>query len=160
VIATEDQDLRLMLLDSANRSVEFLNWAVDELDLSPRVTVIDARAEDLGRNEEFRGSFDAVIARSFAPPAVTAECAAPLLRVGGRLIVSEPPGYAQRAGSTGASSLPSAQRWPAEECGKLGLTPLLSVYDGFGFAILRQTVACPEHYPRRPGIPSKRPLFS
>ena len=35
--------------------------------------------------------YDAVVARSFASPAVTAECAAPLLRLGGRLIVSEPP---------------------------------------------------------------------
>ena len=97
VLAVEGQDLRLVLLDSARRSVDFLRWAVAELELLPRVEVVNARAEQLGREERYRGSFAAVIARSFGSPAVTAECAAPLLQIGGRLIVSEPPGGDFRA---------------------------------------------------------------
>jgi len=71
-----------VLLDSARRSVEFLKWAVSQLQLSSRVEVVHARAEQLGRDERYRASFAAILARSFGPPAVTAECAAPLLKVG------------------------------------------------------------------------------
>jgi 16S rRNA (guanine527-N7)-methyltransferase len=88
VLAVEDQELRLVLVDSARRSADFLRWAVEELQLSARVEVVNVRAEQLGRDENYRGGFAAVVARSFGPPAVTAECAAPLLRVGGRLVVS------------------------------------------------------------------------
>jgi 16S rRNA (guanine527-N7)-methyltransferase len=160
VLAFEDQDLRLVLLDSARRSADFLEWAVEELQLSSRVEVVNTRAEQLGREDKYRGSFAAVVARSFGPPAVTAECAAPLLRVGGRLIVSEPPTKNSRASVITGFSLPSADRWPVEGCEKLGLVPELGLREAFGFALLRQASPCSERYPRRPGIPAKRPLFS
>jgi len=160
VLAIEDQDLRLVLLDSARRSVSFLQWAVAELDLESRVEVVNARAEQLGREEQYRGSFAAVIARSFGRPAVTAECAAPLLQVGGRLVVSEPPPGSSLAGAVEEHTLPAPDRWPAEGCAQLGLIPELELRDEFGFAVLRQASPCPDRYPRRPGIPAKRPLFS
>ena len=157
VLAIEDLDLRLVLLDSARRSIDFLRWAIEELQLSSRVELVHARAELLGRDQGYRGGFAAVISRSFGPPAITAECGAPFLKVGGRLIVSEPPGEVSPAA---ANALPAADRWPAEECQKLGLSPELAIRDAFGFAILRQVSPCPDRYPRRPGIPAKRPLFS
>ena len=52
---------------------------------------LHAAAEDAGRDDRHRGRFDLVVARSFGPPAVVAECGAPFLREGGRLVVSEPP---------------------------------------------------------------------
>jgi len=158
VLAVERRDLRLVLLDSARRSVDFLRWAVAELELLSRVEVVNARAEQLGHEERYRGSFAAVIARSFGPPAVTAECAAPLLQTGGRLIVSEPPGGDLQAAR--GRLLPSALRWPVEGCQKLGLLPELGLREPFGFAVLRQVSLCSDRYPRRPGIPAKRPLFS
>ena len=48
-----------------------------------RVRVVRARAEVAGRDAALRGRFDVVVARGFGPPAVTAECAAPLLSLGG-----------------------------------------------------------------------------
>ncbi|MGA2804676.1 MAG: RsmG family class I SAM-dependent methyltransferase [Acidimicrobiales bacterium] len=158
VLAVEDRDLRLVLLDSTHRSADFLRWAVEELGLSSRVEVVNARAEELGREKRYRGCFAAVVARSFGPPAVTAECAAPFLQVGGRLIVSEPPG--EDLCKSGDSSLPTARRWPVEGCEKLGLVPEAGLRYEFGFAVLRQVCQCPDRYPRRPGIPTKRPLFS
>jgi len=158
VMAVANQDLRLVLLDSTRRATEFLRWAVGELQISSRVTVVNTRAEQLGRDLDYRGQFAAVVARSFGPPAVTAECGAAFLRVGGRLIVSEPPAGKGVSAFKEAGS-PQAQRWPSEGCAKLGLTPETFVRDDFGFAVLRQTALCPDNYPRRPGIPSKRPLF-
>jgi len=161
VLAVEDQDLRLVFLDAAQRSSDFLRWAVDELQLSSRVEVVNARAEQLGREESYRGGFAAVVARSFASPAVTAECAAPFLRLGGRLIVSEPPGSGSgQVGDRGEAVLAQSDRWPVEGCLKLGLVPEVNLREAFNFAVLRQASPCPGRYPRRPGIPAKRPLFS
>ena len=58
--------------------------------LGDRVEVWCGRAERLGRDAHRRGAFDAVVSRGFGAPAITAECAAPFLRVGGQLVVSEP----------------------------------------------------------------------
>ncbi|HLN06332.1 MAG TPA: RsmG family class I SAM-dependent methyltransferase [Acidimicrobiales bacterium] len=160
VFAVEDPDLRLVLLDSSRRSTDFLRWAVAELQLSERVEVVNMRAEQAGRDGRYRGSFAAVVARSFGPPAVTAECAAPLLRVGGRLLVAEPPLDPSSAGSMSRDARRAASRWPVEGCAEFGLVPELELREPFGFAVLRQDHPCPERYPRRPGIPNKRPLFA
>ena len=126
------------------RRAEFLRRAAETLNLE-HVSVIQGRAEAAGRDPELRGTFDLVTARGFGVPAVTAECAAPLLRVGGLLIVSEPPDG-------------DPERWPAQAMRTLGLSPLRTVRTDAGYAVLRQEAACPDRYPRRPGIPAKRPL--
>ena len=169
VLAVEHSEPQLVLLDSAHRSVEFLSWAVEELQLSSRVEIIKARAEQIGRDDQYRASFAAIVARSFAPPAVTAECATPLLSPGGRLIVSEPPAKGGETTPPMASPplaadrpvaiLPDADRWPVEGLAELGLVPELALRDPFGLAVLRQVSPCPDRYPRRSGIPAKRPLF-
>ncbi len=112
------------------------------------MTVVSERAELAGRRPELRGRLDAVVARGFGPPAVTAECASPFLRVGGVLVVSEPPDAAA-----------TLSRWPGAGCAALGLE-LVRVLDApFSFAVLRQVEPCADRYPRRVGIPEKRPLF-
>jgi 16S rRNA (guanine527-N7)-methyltransferase len=140
-------ELRWTLLDARRRSVTFLTEAVTELGLEGRVTAVEGRAEEVGRNEEHRGRYGLVVARGFAEPAVTAECAAPLLSVGGRLVVSEPP-------------VPSPSRWPAvsERLG-LRLVGLRRLPSG-AFAVLEQVAPCPSAYPRRTGVPAKRPLWA
>jgi 16S rRNA (guanine527-N7)-methyltransferase len=50
-------------------------------------------------------------------------------------------------------------RWPAERLKELGLEPHLTITDPFHFTVLRQREICPDRYPRRTGIPAKRPLF-
>jgi 16S rRNA (guanine527-N7)-methyltransferase len=133
-----------VLLDSTLRRTRLLEAAVEELALVDRVGVVFARAEDYGRTDA-RGSFDLVVARSFGPPAVTAECAAPLLRVGGRLVVSEPPDETKH-------------RWAGAPVQQLGMEDE-GVAGTPAMQRLRQAAPCPERYPRRSGIPSKRPLW-
>jgi len=74
-------------LDAQQKRTEFLREVVTDLGLDDRVAVITERAEVLGRSPDHRGVYDLVVSRSFGPPAVTAECGAPLLRPGGRLVV-------------------------------------------------------------------------
>ena len=91
VTAQEWPEASLVLLDANERRTGFLAMAARDLGLSARVSVICARAETAGRDAELRGAFDGVVARSFGPPGTLSECAAPFLRVGGWLVVSEPP---------------------------------------------------------------------
>ena len=72
-----------LFLDINRRRTEWLAGAVSSLGMADRVKVRCQRAEEAGRDPLLRSSFDLVTARSFGPPAVTAECAAPLLSMGG-----------------------------------------------------------------------------
>jgi hypothetical protein len=62
--------------------------AVSAVELTARVTVTHARVEELAREEAWRGRADGVVSRLFGPAAEAAECALPLLAVGGRMVVS------------------------------------------------------------------------
>lgn len=138
---------RMTLLDASQRRCTYLELCVADLDLGARVDVLWARAEDAGRDPERRGAADAVVARSFGPPAATAECAAPLLRIGGALVVSEPPDG-------------RGDRWDEAGLARLGLAREETiVVEGATFTRLRQVEACPATYPRRAGVPTRRPLF-
>jgi 16S rRNA (guanine527-N7)-methyltransferase len=135
------------LVESGTRRAGFLREAVQELGLADQVEVVEDRAEVVGRSPVHRARYDLVVARGFGPPAVVAECAAPLLCVEGRVVVSEPPGG-------------NPARWPEEGLAPLGLRPLCALQaGGSSFQVLRQFALCPERFPRRVGMPSKRPLF-
>ena len=72
----------------------------------------NGRAEDWAHEPELRETFDLVTARSFARPAVTAEIACGFLKVGGLLVVSEPPGRHRTAGRRAGSRISGfAVRW-------------------------------------------------
>lgn len=79
------EDLTLTLVESTGKKCNFLRTAVQELGLTG-VSVVNARAEDLGREEAFREKFDAAIARAVAPLASLAEYCMPFVRVGGSFI--------------------------------------------------------------------------
>ena len=91
VVATDWPEVTLALLEANGRRAAFLRRAVERLGLESRVSVLEERAEVCGREPGSRAAFDGALARSFGRPAVLAECAAPLLKVGGWLLVSEPP---------------------------------------------------------------------
>ena len=151
VVAGGWPDASMALLEANGRRAAFLRRAVDRLGLAARVTVLEERAEVCGRREGLRAGFDGVLARSFGRPAVVAECAAPLLRVGGWLVVSEPP----RTGP----EIDRGSRWPATELLQLGLEPAELIHEVFEYRTLRQAGPCPDRFPRRNGVPAKRPLF-
>jgi 16S rRNA (guanine527-N7)-methyltransferase len=141
VEAVSRPDLEVVLVDAMAKRCRFLESATAALGVA--AVVVEGRAEVVGRGD-LRGSAAAVLARGFATPAVTAECAAPLLEVGGVLVVSEPPD--------------EVDRWPAEALAELGLTPRYRTTSP-AMQVLEQVRACTDRYPRRTGVPAKRPLF-
>jgi len=149
ILAVACADLSFVLLDAAARRCRFLEWAVEEVGLDDRVEVVHGRAEDLSRSPSHRGLHDAVVARSFGPPAVTAECARGLLRPDGHLIVSEPP-----------EATTADPRWPAGPLGELALAvgPRWTIPAG-SFQRLDAIGVTPPSIPRRPGMPGRRPRY-
>lgn len=139
----------LTLVDAMRKRARWLEATVRGLGLADRCRVVPERAEALGGEPAYRQQFEVVTARAFGPPAVTAECGAPLLEIGGRLVVSEPPE-------------PDPLRWPEEGLRDLGLGPARWVVDEAAPAtvvVVEKIAATPEAYPRRIGIPGKRPLW-
>jgi 16S rRNA (guanine527-N7)-methyltransferase len=143
VLALARPSTTWLLVDSMVRRTTVLVQAVAALELTSRVQVWTGRAEDLARQDEVRAGCAAVVARSFGPPAALAECAAPLLTIGGCLLVSEPPH------GTG-------ERWSVEGLADLGLAAGSREH---GIMTLQKVSPTPERYPRKSGIPAKRPLF-
>jgi len=146
VIAIRRDDLSGSLLDSQASRCTFLGDSLTELGLDHRWEIAHGRAEELAHDSYYRGGFDVVVSRSFGPPAATAECAAGFLRVGGTLLVSEPPR--------------SPDRWPPEALRALGLEPK-TLHQGPDVTVqeLCQVELLDDRYPRAVGRPTKRPLF-
>ncbi len=155
VVAVRWPAATLILLDGNERRTDFLRQAVRRCQLEERVTVVHQRAEVAGRDPAWRGTFDGVVVRSFGPPAVVAECGAPFLRVGGWLIVSEPP----ESGPGADDADPEPSRWPPDGLVLVGLEPVAPVREEFGYQVLTQREICPDRFPRRNGVPTKHPLF-
>jgi 16S rRNA (guanine527-N7)-methyltransferase len=150
VLAVALADLRATLVDAMAKRCRFLESSVRDLDIADRTQVVCGRAEDLARDPEYRGRFEAVVSRSFGPPAVTSECSVGFLAgTGGVILVSDPP-----------DSEDSASRWPTAGLAPLGLFPSARVVTGGGtIQVLQSITSCPERFPRRVGVPAKRPLF-
>ena len=136
-----------VLIESSARRAAFLAEAVQRLGLTERVSVVASRTEAVGRDASHRGRYDVCTARGFGPPPVTAEAAAPLLRVGGLLLVAEPPED-------------DPTRWPAEGLARLGMAEARSLTGPPRLRVVQQQRACDERFPRREGIASKRALWN
>lgn len=133
--------LSAVLIDASQKRCSFLVWAVAELGLADRVEVWCGRAEQFGHEERARGRFDAVVARGFGPPSTTLECAAPLVRPAGLIVISEPPVH---------------RRWPSDGLAELGLVKREAEQ---GLAVFERTGDVPESIPRSSKQQQRKPLF-
>ena len=117
-----------------------------ELGWSDRVQAVHERAEVAGRGPEYRRRFGVVTARSFGPPAVTAECAAPFVGTGGAILFAEPPASEESG------------RWPADGLAHLGLVagPRLARPS---VQVLVAEGELDDRFPRKPGVAARRPLW-
>lgn len=147
VLATVWPEVEGTLVESSARRCVALEASVRRLGLEGRVRVLEGRAERLAHDPAVRERFELVTARSFARPAVTAEAASGLVRVGGLLVVSEPPE-------------PGPERWPAGPLEELGFGPPAAVVArGAHYACVPKLRAAPPAMPRPVGRAGKRPLW-
>ncbi|MDY7040993.1 MAG: 16S rRNA (guanine(527)-N(7))-methyltransferase RsmG [Chloroflexota bacterium] len=144
--------LRLTLLEATGKKVTFLEHIVERLALE-EVRVIKGRAEELGQTGGHRECYDLVLARAVAELPALAEYLLPLCRMGG-LCVAQKGAEAQIEASSAQVALGilggGLRRIVPVELSGLAETRHL--------VVLEKVARTPEKYPRRPGIPTKRPL--
>lgn len=144
--------MQLTLVESVQKKTRFLQLVVDALQLTD-VTVVADRAELVGKNAAFREKFDWVVARALADMQVLMEYLLPLCCVGGSVMAQK--------GPLAPVELERAQN--AIQIlggGKAIMKPVqLSTHEDPRFLVVVPKLApTPEKYPRRVGIPTKRPL--
>ena len=144
-------ELDVTIIDSLNKRINFLHLLAEELGLSG-VHFYHGRAEDFAQDKAFRAQFDLVTARAVARMQVLSELTIPYLKVGGRLLALK------------ASNAPEE----LEEA-KNALNLLFSkVEDNLQYelpngdpryiTIVEKKKETPNKYPRKAGMPNKRPL--
>ena len=144
-------DTRFTLIDSLGKRVEFLQSVIDALGLNARA--LHLRAEDAAHRPELREQFDLATARAVAPMNVLCEYLLPLVRVGGRALALKGPGADEElACAEGAVALLGGAA--------AGVSPLsIPGRDWDHRAVwLDKTAPTPDAYPRRAGLPEKKPL--
>jgi 16S rRNA (guanine527-N7)-methyltransferase len=145
-------EMDLTLVEATGKRAAFLLHVIETLGLEG-VEVVNARSETTAHEPNHRGAYRLVLARAVAPLAILVELALPFLQIGGYL--ATPKGSAApREVLEAAAAL--------EACGgQVEFTRPLAV-PGPGpkptLVLVRKIAETPDRYPRRPGIPAKRPL--
>jgi 16S rRNA (guanine527-N7)-methyltransferase len=144
--------LKLTLVESVGKKAMFCQHIVRVLGLE-QVTVLQARAEDLGQKLEHREQYDWAAARAVANLNVLSEYLIPLIKVGGMALAQK--------GESGPAEAQSAEKAMELLGGKLKqLIPvnLPGVVEDRYLVVVEKVAATPPKYPRKPGIPMKQPL--
>lgn len=145
--------LRVALVESVGKKVAFLRACVEALGLGARVEVLHGRAEDLAHAPALREAFAAGVARALGPLAVSLELVLPFVRVGGRAIFPKKGGFTQEV----ERAIPAAEALGGGIPQVKWIDPSL-LGPGRALVVVPKEHPTPLKYPRRAGIPVKRPL--
>lgn len=146
-------DIRLTLLDSLNKRLLFLQAVVEKLGLT-KVKLIHARAEEAGRKKELRGQYTIAVSRAVARLNVLCELCLPLVAIGGHFIALKGAQYAQEVAEAG-----NAVKLLGSEIADVRPVKLPGLDDARAIILIKKLSNTPGAYPRRPGIPEKKPLI-
>ncbi len=148
-VAVTRPHARVVLVEASRGKAGFLEIVIRDLALA-NAEVLNVRAETLGRSPEHRERYDAVTARAVAPLRVLVEYALPLLRIGGVGVFPKGDSAVDEAAAAAAAvrllgGAIEVRRAPS---------PAVSTT----VVVIRKVAPTPPAYPRRPGVPSRRPL--
>jgi len=147
-------DIRLTLLDATTKKAAFLGHLSSKLNLG-NVEIVVGRAEDVAHQAEYRESFDMVLSRGVAPLATLAELTLPFCCPGGSFIAQKKGDIESEVAE--ASQAISLLGGKLREIKRIGLEEFT---DDRKLVIVSKVSPTPKAYPRRPGIPQKRPLLA
>jgi 16S rRNA (guanine527-N7)-methyltransferase len=146
--------MRLTLVESVGKKADFCRHVVETLKLEG-VTVLTGRAEEVGQMLEHRQQYDWAVARAVAVMPVLAEYLLPLVRVGGRVLAQK--------GETGPAETQTAEhaiRVLGGRLRQLVRVTLPGVADERYLVVIDKIAATPPQFPRRVGLPAKKPINS
>jgi 16S rRNA (guanine527-N7)-methyltransferase len=144
-------EANLVLLDSVAKKTAFLEHIVGELRLQG-VSVLTQRAEEIGHIRDYREHFDLVVCRAVSQLATVAELTLPFCRIGGLAVIPKKDSIERELSQASASiGILGGNLKTVHKLTIRGLEQHILV-------VLEKTSPTPDTYPRRPGIPAKRPL--
>lgn len=144
--------LNVVLMDSLNKRILFLNELIDKLQCND-IKAVHARAEDLARQKEYRASFDICVSRAVANLSSLSEYCLPFVRRGGLFVsyksiqIDEEINDSKKAVFLLGGKLKEKKEFylPDSEIGR-------------SFVIIEKVNETPAKYPRKAGMPAKEPL--
>ena len=145
-------EIELVLLDATKKKAGFLEHITEKLKIK-NTRVVVGRAEEIAHKSEYRQQFDLVLSRAVAGLSALVELTLPFCAVGGRFI-------AQKKGSieTEVQSARQAIFLLGGELTDVKTVELSEFSDRLLLVVIDKVMETPAQYPRRPGIPAKRPL--
>lgn len=145
-------DLKITLVDSLNKRINFLNEVINKLNLI-NIETVHSRIEDFGKDKKYRESFDFVTARAVANLAVLSEYLLPIAKVGGQCVCMK--------GSSVEEELSNGKNAIKVLGGKIKIIDEFVLPDSDmsrNVIIIDKIKNTPNKYPRKAGIPVKEPL--
>ncbi|MBR2742377.1 MAG: 16S rRNA (guanine(527)-N(7))-methyltransferase RsmG [Clostridia bacterium] len=145
-------DIRLCLLDSSNKRIDYLKSAADMLSLSG-IDFVHGRAEELSRESAYRDSFDFAVSRAVAALPVLCELCMPFVRVGGRFVSLKGSGAHDEAKSAG-----SAVRLLGGEGARVVPVTIPGGDESHHLVEIKKSRPTPARFPRKNAVIKKSPL--
>lgn len=144
--------LDIVLIDSLNKRIKFLDTVIGALGLK-NITAVHGRAEDYGRNSNYRENFDLCVSRAVANLSTLAEYCIPFVKKGGRFISYKSGNVeSEAAESKKAVSILGGRIGSVESF----LLPETDIERSF--VVIEKCLNTPKAYPRNAGKPSREPL--
>jgi len=144
--------LKIVLLDSLNKRINFLNTVIDELGLT-EITTIHGRAEDYAKRAEYREQFDLCVSRAVANLSTLSEYCLPYVKTGGMFIP-------YKSGEID-DEVQQAKKAIHILGGKLDEVIKFQLPDteiSRSFVKINKVQNTAKKYPRKAGLPAKEPL--
>lgn len=145
-------NLKVVLLDSLNKRILFLNEVINKLELE-NIETIHARVEDIGKNIKYRENFEIVTSRAVANLAILSEYMIPLTKIGGKCICMK--------GSSIKDEINESQKainLLGGKVEKIDEFVLPSTDIKRNIIVIKKEKNTPKNFPRKAGIPSKNPI--
>ncbi len=145
-------DLEVVLLDSLNKRVKFLNEVIDELGLK-KIVAIHGRAEEIAKNKEYREVFDYSVSRAVANLSTLTEYCLPFVKIDGSFI-------SYKSGNIDGE-LKSSEAAIKKLGGNIKKVDKFELSNKVGmrsFVIIDKISKTDKKYPRKAGTPAKEPL--
>lgn len=145
-------ELEIVLLDSLNKRIKFLNEVIEALGLE-KITAIHGRAEDFAKQKEYREQFDYVVSRAVANLTVLSEYCLPYVKVGGCFMP-------YKSGEID-EELNNSKKAVQILGGKIEEVVKFQLPDtdiGRSFVKIKKNKNTAKKYPRKAGLPAKEPL--
>ena len=145
-------NLKITLLDSLNKRIQFLNAVIEKLGLT-QIETVHGRAEDFAKPGKLREKYDLCVSRAVANMTVLSEYCLPFVKVGGKFVSYKSEKITVEAEEAKkAISILGGKVDKQEEFN----IPNSDIYRNL--FVIEKIKVCPNKYPRKAGLPSKEPL--